>query len=277
MAFEHTSVLLKETVDSVLTKADGTYVDCTFGGGGHSRLLLEKLSDQAKLIAFDQDEKAYLNARCRFAGDKRVIFFRRNFVHMENTLDTEGLLPVTGIMFDLGVSSPQLDEAERGFSYRHDAPLDMRMDRSAEFSAAELVNGWDEAELTRIIRAYGEEKWASRISKFIVEARKEQEIKTTGRLVEIIKAAVPAGARKEGPHPAKRTFQALRIAVNRELDVLAEALDQALRCLDSGGRLAVITFHSLEDRTVKEKSWSGWADALVLKDSRSVHAEPELK
>lgn len=259
MAFEHTSVLLKETVESVFTKADGKYVDCTFGGGGHSGLLLERLSDKGKLIAFDQDERAYKNAQQKFIKDKRVTFFRKNFVHIEKTLTEAVLLPVTGIMFDLGVSSPQLDEAERGFSYMHNAPLDMRMDRTAELSAAEIVNTWEENQLTRIIREYAEEKWASRISKFIVEARKENEIKTTGQLVDIIKAAVPAAARREGPHPAKRTFQALRIAVNRELDVLSEALDQAVRCLESGGRLAVITFHSLEDRIVKEKvvSWLG--------------------
>ncbi len=259
MAFEHTSVLLKETVESVFTKTDGKYVDCTFGGGGHSGFLLEKLSEEAKLIAFDQDEIAYQNALNKFANDQRIIFFRKNFVHIEKTLTEAGLLPVTGIMFDLGVSSPQLDEAERGFSYMNDAPLDMRMDRTAGLSAAEIVNTWGEIEITKVIRDYSEEKWASRISKFIVEARKEKEIKTTGQLVDIIKAAVPAAARREGPHPAKRTFQALRIAVNRELDVLAEALEQAVRCLEPGGRLAVITFHSLEDRIVKDKivNWLG--------------------
>ncbi|NLI90787.1 MAG: 16S rRNA (cytosine(1402)-N(4))-methyltransferase RsmH [Peptococcaceae bacterium] len=259
MDFEHTSVLLKETVDLVFTIPQGVYVDCTLGGAGHSEYLLQKLGSQGKLICFDQDEKAIENARVKFQGETRVNIFRRNFSEMEAVLRENNFLPVHGVMFDLGVSSPQLDEAERGFSYMQDAPLDMRMDRRSEVTAKDLVNNWSVDDLTAIIRDYGEEKWASRIAKFIGEARAQEPIRTTGQLVEVIKKAVPAGARREGPHPAKRTFQALRIAVNRELEVLEQALDQALSCLAAGGRIAVISFHSLEDRIVKNKfqSWMG--------------------
>lgn len=259
MVFEHKSVLLKETVDLVLTKRSGRYVDCTLGAGGHSAELLRRLDPNAELICLDQDETAINNARSKFAADRRVKIFQQNFENLDRVLRENNLLPVDGVLFDLGVSSPQLDEAARGFSYMQDAPLDMRMDRSAELNAEIIVNTWEPEKLIRIIRDYGEEKWATRIVKFIVEARKKAPIKTTGQLVQIIKNAIPAGARREGPHPAKRTFQALRIAVNRELEVLEKALDQALVCLGSGGRLAVITFHSLEDRIVKNKfqSWLG--------------------
>ncbi|RNC29519.1 MAG: Ribosomal RNA small subunit methyltransferase H [Candidatus Dichloromethanomonas elyunquensis] len=259
MAFEHKSVLLKETVDLVFTVPEGIYVDCTLGGAGHAGYLLQKLGPQGKLICFDQDQKAIDNAREKFAGETRVGLFQKNFVEMETTLRENNFLPVNGIMFDLGVSSPQLDEAERGFSYMRDAPLDMRMDRRTGITAKDIVNDWNVENLAVVIRDYGEEKWASRIAKFIGDARNQEPIQTTRQLVEIIKKAVPAGARREGPHPAKRTFQALRIAVNRELEVLERALDQALVCLAAGGRIAVITFHSLEDRTVKNKfqSWMG--------------------
>jgi 16S rRNA (cytosine1402-N4)-methyltransferase len=257
--FEHITVLLEETVDLLMTDPNGVYVDCTIGGTGHSKLLLSRLTSQAKLIGVDQDERAISHAREVFAGDNRVILVRENFRYLEKILIKLGVLPVQGIMFDLGVSSPQLDEAARGFSYMQDAWLDMRMDTSSGLTACEIVNTWEEKELERIIRQYGEERWAKRIAHFIVEARAKQAIERTGRLVEIIKAAIPASARREGPHPAKRTFQALRIVVNDELGVLEEALDQALRCLDSGGRIAVITFHSLEDRIVKNKMqlWLG--------------------
>jgi len=259
VVFKHESVLLKETVDLVFTVPEGTYVDCTLGGAGHSELLLKKIGAKGKLIGFDQDEKAVENAQEKFAGESRVHIFRNNFSQLEETLEENGFLPVNGIMFDLGVSSPQLDEAERGFSYMQDAPLDMRMDRRVGVTAQDLVNNWREEDLTAILRDYAEERWASRIVKFIVDARMQEPIRTTGQLVDIIKRAVPAGARREGPHPAKRTFQALRIAVNRELEVLEGALDQALDCLAPGGRIAVITFHSLEDRIVKNKfqSWMG--------------------
>ncbi|HWQ89782.1 MAG TPA: 16S rRNA (cytosine(1402)-N(4))-methyltransferase RsmH [Desulfitobacteriaceae bacterium] len=259
MDFEHVTVLLEETVDLLLTDPDGIYVDCTIGGTGHSRLLLSRLTPQAKLIGIDQDERAISHARKVFAGDERVILIKENFRYLERILTELGLLPVKGIMFDLGVSSPQLDEAARGFSYMQDAWLDMRMDSSSGLTAHEIVNSWEEKELERIIRQYGEERWARRIAHFIVEARTKNTIERTGRLVEIIKAAIPAAARREGPHPAKRTFQALRIAVNDELGVLEQVLDQALSCLDGGGRVAVITFHSLEDRIVKNKMqlWTG--------------------
>lgn len=259
MVFEHKSVLLQETVDLVFTIPDGKYVDCTLGGAGHSEVLLQRLSSKGKLICFDQDEAAIVNARAKFAGDSRVHIYRENFADLEEALRENNLLPVQGIMFDLGVSSPQLDEAERGFSYMQDAPLDMRMDRRGGLTAQDIVNNWSIEEISEIIQEYGEEKWASRIAKFIGGERNKEPIRTTGQLVETIKKAVPAAARREGPHPAKRTFQALRIAVNRELEVLDKALDQALNCLSEGGRIAVITFHSLEDRIVKNKfkSWLG--------------------
>ncbi len=259
MAFQHKSVLLTETVDYIFTVPDGIYVDCTLGGGGHSELLLQRLSSQGRLVCFDQDEAAVKNARDRFTGDPRVSIFQKNFAELEQTLTDHKMLPAVGIMFDLGVSSPQLDEAGRGFSYMHDAPLDMRMDRRTALTAEEIVNYWSREDLTAIIREYGEEKWALRIARFIEDYRTQEQIRTTGQLVDIIKRAIPAAARREGPHPAKRTFQALRIAVNRELEVLETAIDQSLRCLASGGRIVVITFHSLEDRIVKKKfqSWLG--------------------
>jgi len=259
VAFHHQSVLLKETVDGVFTLADGVYVDCTLGGAGHSGFLLERIGSQGRLICFDQDETAIRNASEKFSNDSRVSVFQKNFREMEDTLKEINVLAVTGIMFDLGVSSPQLDEAERGFSYMQNAPLDMRMDRRTELTAESIVNNWSVEDLTAIIREYGEEKWAVRIARFIEESRAQESVKTTGQLVDIIKRAIPAAARRDGPHPAKRTFQALRIAVNSELEVLEKALEQSLHCLAVGGRVAVITFHSLEDRIVKNKfqSWMG--------------------
>lgn len=257
--FEHKSVLLQETVELLFTIPDGIYVDGTLGGGGHSELLLQRLGPSGRLVCFDQDKHAVDFAHQKFSTEQRVTIFHKNFAELEQTLREYELLPVAGIMYDLGVSSPQLDEAERGFSYMKDALLDMRMDQNVKLTAKEIVNSWSVEDITMIIRQYGEEKWASRIAKFIEQARIEYPIETTGQLVEIIKKAVPAAARREGPHPAKRTFQALRIAVNRELETLEVALDQSLNCLSSGGRLAVITFHSLEDRIVKNKfqSWMG--------------------
>ena len=259
MSFEHKSVLLQEMVDSVFTIPDGIYVDCTLGGGGHSDFLLQRLGPSGHLVCFDQDKQAVDFAQKKFSGEQRVAIFHKNFSYLEQTLRENELLPVAGIMFDLGVSSPQLDESERGFSYMNDALLDMRMDRESKLTAKDIVNNWSVEEIIDIIRQYGEEKWATRIAKFIEEARKDTPIETTGQLVDIIKRAIPASARREGPHPAKRTFQALRIAVNRELDALETTLDQILDCLDFGGRIAVITFHSLEDRIVKNKfqSWMG--------------------
>jgi 16S rRNA (cytosine1402-N4)-methyltransferase len=259
LEFHHVTVLLNETVDGVMTDPNKIYVDCTLGGAGHSSLLLSKLSPEGKLIGFDQDPKAINNAQLKFRGDSRVLLINKNFEHFEETLNSLELSPVQGVLFDLGVSSPQLDEAERGFSYMQNAELDMRMDPTNPLTAKILVNEWDAEQLAEIIWKYGEEKWSKRIAEFIVKAREEKPILTTGELVDIIKRAIPAGARREGPHPAKRTFQALRIAVNDELGVLERVMDQVLRCLAPGGRVAVITFHSLEDRIVKEKmqSWLG--------------------
>ena len=259
MDFHHVTVLLDETVDAVVTNPSGNYVDCTLGGAGHSKRVLTKLDATGKLIGFDQDALAIGHAKEIFGEDERVTLVNRNFESLEETLKALDLLPVNGILFDLGVSSPQLDEAERGFSYMQDAPLDMRMDPSSSLTAREIVNTWAEKDLAQLIWKYGEEKWSKRIAQFIVQTRNERLLETTGDLVQAIKAAVPAAVRRSGPHPAKRTFQAIRIAVNDELGVLDRVLDQALRCLDHGGRIAVITFHSLEDRIVKDrmKSWLG--------------------
>ena len=259
MDFHHVTVLLDETVNAVVMNPSGKYVDCTLGGAGHSQRVLTKLDATGKLICFDQDDKAICYAKEIFGRDKRITLVNRNFEYLEETLKELDLLPVNGILFDLGVSSPQLDEAERGFSYMQDAPLDMRMDPLSALTARELVNTWSEEELAQVIWKYGEEKWSKRIAQFIVRMRNERTLETTGDLVEVIKAAVPAAVRRSGPHPAKRTFQAIRIAVNDELGVLDRVLDQALRCLDHGGRIGVITFHSLEDRIVKDrmKSWLG--------------------
>lgn len=259
MDFHHVTVLLEETVDAVVTNPTGKYVDCTLGGAGHSKRVLTKLDTTGKLICFDQDALAIGHAKEIFGEDERVTLVNRNFESLEETLKELELLPVNGILFDLGVSSPQLDEAERGFSYMQDAPLDMRMDPSSILTAQEIVNTWTEEDLAQLIWKYGEEKWSKRIAQFIIKQRNEQLLETTGDLVQVIKAAVPAAVRRSGPHPAKRTFQAIRIAVNDELGVLDRVLDQALRCLDTGGRIAVITFHSLEDRIVKNRmrSWLG--------------------
>lgn len=259
MDFHHVTVLLEEAVDAIVTNSSGIYVDCTLGGAGHSQRILTQLGATGKLIGFDQDLKAIRHAEELFRSDKRVTLVNRNFEFLEESLNELSVVPVDGILFDLGVSSPQLDEAERGFSYMQDAPLDMRMDPSSSLTARELLNSWSEENLAQIIWKYSEEKWSKRIAQFIVKRRAQHPLETTGDLVEVIKAAVPAAVRQSGPHPAKRTFQAIRIAVNDELGVLDRVLDQALRSLDHGGRLGVITFHSLEDRIVKDrmKSWLG--------------------
>ncbi|EEM15623.1 S-adenosyl-L-methionine-dependent methyltransferase mraW [Bacillus pseudomycoides DSM 12442] len=250
--FKHVTVLLKETVDGLDIKPGGTYVDCTLGGGGHSSYLLSQLTEGGKLIAFDQDEIAIQNAKERFSsyGDQ-FITVKSNFRYLSEKLHELGITEVDGILFDLGVSSPQLDTPERGFSYHHDAPLDMRMDQDAPLTAYDVVNNWSYEQLVRIFFQYGEEKFSKQIARKIEAYRENKAIETTGELVELIKEGIPAPARRTGGHPAKRVFQAIRIAVNDELKVFEEALESAIEMVKPGGRISVITFHSLEDRICK--------------------------
>ncbi|CAI8796340.1 MULTISPECIES: 16S rRNA (cytosine(1402)-N(4))-methyltransferase RsmH [Bacillus] len=250
--FKHVTVLLKETVDGLDIKPGGTYVDCTLGGGGHSSYLLSQLTEGGKLIAFDQDEIAIQNAKERFSsyGDQ-FITVKSNFRYLSEKLHELGITEVDGILFDLGVSSPQLDTPERGFSYHHDAPLDMRMDQDAPLTAYDVVNNWSYEQLVRIFFQYGEEKFSKQITRKIEAYRENKAIETTGELVELIKEGIPAPARRTGGHPAKRVFQAIRIAVNDELKVFEEALESAIEMVKPGGRISVITFHSLEDRICK--------------------------
>lgn len=252
MEFHHISVLLNECIDNLNIRPDGIYVDGTMGGGGHSLEIAKRLTT-GRLICIDQDPNAHEAAGKRLAEYKdRITFVRDNFGNIKSILDSLGIEKIDGMLLDIGVSSHQLDEAERGFSYQQDAPLDMRMNPDRPFSAYDVVNGYDEDELDRVIFTYGEERWARRIARFIVKEREAKPIETTGELVDIIKKAVPKGARKDGPHPAKRTFQAIRIEVNGELEVLQRAIDDVAARLAVGGRLCIITFHSLEDRIVKE-------------------------
>lgn len=252
MEFHHISVLLNECIDNLNIRPDGIYVDGTMGGGGHSLEIAKRLTT-GRLICIDQDPNAHEAAGKRLAEYKdRITFVRDNFGNIANILDSLGIEKIDGMLLDIGVSSHQLDEAERGFSYQQDAPLDMRMNPDRPFSAYDVVNGYDEDELDRVIFTYGEERWARRIAQFIVKEREAKPIETTGELVDIIKKAVPKGARKDGSHPAKRTFQAIRIEVNGELEVLQRAIDDVAARLAVGGRLCIITFHSLEDRIVKE-------------------------
>ena len=252
MEFHHVSVLLDECIDNLNIKPDGVYVDCTMGGAGHSKEIVKRLSKDGLFIGFDQDINAINTAKERLSEySDRVKFVHSNFQNLKNELEKIGVYKVDGVLADLGVSSHQLDEADRGFSYMQDAPLDMRMDIRCSFSAYDVVNTYSEAELSKIIKDYGEDKWAKRIAKFIVEGRKEKNIETTGELVEIIKKAIPKKARIDGPHPAKRTFQAIRIEVNNELGVITEMIDDAASIMNEGGRICIITFHSLEDRIVK--------------------------
>lgn len=251
MDFVHQPVLLNEVIAGLNLKPNGIYVDCTLGGGGHTQAVLDSQPD-VTVIGIDQDPNALAAAQARLAPyGSRVKYVRDNFRNLDRVLASVDHLYVDGILMDIGVSSPQLDQKDRGFSYQHDARLDMRMDPMAQISAHDLVNSLTKQELTRIIRDYGEERWANRIAEFIVEHRREKPIDTTGELVSVIKAAIPKKARLEGPHPAKRTFQALRIAVNDELGALSEAIEKAVNHLKPQGRLCVITFHSLEDRLVK--------------------------
>ena len=248
MEFHHVTVLLHETVDSIEVKKGGVYADFTLGGGGHTSLILEK---GGKVYGIDRDITAIENAQKRFA-DCDFIAVHDNFSNIKEIARKNNIEAFDGIIADLGVSSPQLDEAERGFSYMNDAPLDMRMDKRDALTAHKVVNSYSKEELRRIITDYGEERWAARIAEFIVKRRAEKSIDTTFELVDVIKAAIPQSARKDGPHPAKRTFQAIRIEVNGELSSVEEALSKAVSLLKSGGRIGVITFHSLEDRIVKQ-------------------------
>lgn len=250
--FDHTTVLLKETVDGLSINPDGIYVDCTLGGAGHSEYLVQQLSTKGRLICFDQDITAIENAKVRLENYlDRVTFVHSNYRYIKEELQKLNIEKIDGILYDLGVSSPQLDTPERGFSYHHDAPLDMRMDQTAEISAFHVVNEWSYEDLVRIFFRYGEEKFSKQIARKIEEARKHAPIETTGELVELIKEGIPAPARRKGGHPAKRVFQAIRIAVNDELGAAEDSLVDAIDLLKVGGRISVITFHSLEDRLTK--------------------------
>ena len=254
MDFAHVSVLLKECIDWLVTDPDGIYVDCTLGGAGHSAEIVFRLSDKGRLVGIDQDEDALAAASERLKHTRcSVDIVKSNFKDLTDVLHRLEIQEVTGILFDLGVSSYQLDTPERGFSYMHEGPLDMRMNRDAALTADTVVNTYSEAELAGLIWRYGEERWAKRIAQFIVAERQKKPLHTTGELVEIIKKAIPKGARKDGPHPAKRTFQALRIEVNDELNILDRVVEDAVRALKPEGRIGIITFQSLEDRIVKQK------------------------
>lgn len=254
MEFKHTSILLAESVDFLITDKNGIYVDCTMGGAGHSSAFAAQLEAGGLLIGIDQDDDAIA------AGSERLLnkftcktaVAKSNFENFSQVLDSMGIDEIDGIFFDLGVSSYQLDTPERGFSYMHDGLLDMRMNKEASLDAEYIVNHYKEEELADIIHRYGEERWSKRIAQFIVAARKEKPLTTTFELVDVIKKAIPKGARLDGPHPAKRTFQAIRIEVNNELGILADTMERAVNRLKSGGRIGVITFHSLEDRIIKQ-------------------------
>lgn len=254
MAFEHKSVLLYETVDSLNIRPDGIYVDGTLGGGGHAYEVCSRLGQSGRLIGIDQDADAIAAATERLKPfENKVTVVRSNYENIASVLHDLGMEKVDGIYLDLGVSSYQLDTASRGFTYREDAPLDMRMDQRGTQTAADIVNTYSEMELYRIIRDYGEDRFAKNIAKHIVRKRQEKPYETTGELIETIKAAIPAKIRATGGHPAKRTFQAIRIELNHELDVLNRSIDTMIDLLNPGGRLSIITFHSLEDRIVKKR------------------------
>lgn len=251
MEFQHTSVLLKETIEGLHIRPEGIYVDGTLGGGGHAAQIAGKLNEKGRLIGIDQDEAAITAAGKRLQEfENRVTIVRSNYRDVKSVLSSLNIKGIDGMLLDLGVSSYQLDDAERGFSYRYDAPLDMRMDLRQSLTAQDIVNGYSEMELFRVIRDYGEDKFAKNIAKHIVKAREKKKIETTGELNEIIKAAIPARMRADG-HPSKRTYQAIRIECNRELEALSESIDDLIDLLNFGGRLCIITFHSLEDRIVK--------------------------
>jgi len=256
--FQHETVLKKEAVEGLAVRPDGIYVDCTVGGAGHSWEIVSRLGEGGLLVGLDQDDAALEHAERRLAPFKdRVRLVKSNFRHLREALLEAGVPLVNGeplvdgILYDLGVSSPQFDESERGFSYHRDARLDMRMDRTSPLTAYRIVNEWEEERLARILQEYGEEKFARRIARHIVRRRGEKPIETTAELADIVKEAIPAAARRTGPHPARRSFQAIRIAVNDELAALEQSLEQAVHCLATGGRICVISFHSLEDRITK--------------------------
>lgn len=253
MEFKHVSVLLDESIENLNIKKGGIYIDGTLGGAGHSYQICKTLDNSGMLIGIDQDINAINAAKKRLDEYTNVKFVHNNFCNIKDIAEQLDLYSygVDGILLDLGVSSYQLDEAERGFSYMNNAKLDMRMDESQKFSAFDVVNTFDSEKLFKIISEYGEERWAKRIAEFIVNERKEKNIETTFELVEIIKKAIPKSARKDGPHPAKRTFQAIRIAVNKELEILKESIENMVDLLNENGRICIITFHSLEDRIVK--------------------------
>lgn len=252
MKFEHVSVLLDECIQGLDIKENGIYVDGTLGGAGHAQVVCSKLNEEGHFIGIDQDNDALNVSKERLSNVRpKVTLVKSNFVDIKQVLERLNIRGVDGMLIDLGVSSHQLDEPSRGFSYMHDAPLDMRMNQDAFYNAYELVNTTDEQKLYHIIKEYGEEKWAKRIAQFIIKERQIKPIATTYELVEVIKKAIPQGARKEGPHPAKRTFQAIRIAVNRELEIIEPTIQDITLKLNQGGRLCIITFHSLEDRIVK--------------------------
>lgn len=251
--FHHITVLLNETVDMLDIKKDGVYVDCTLGGAGHSLYLVQQLSDSGRLIAIDQDDTALDNAKEVLKEHlHKVTLVKNNFRHLRTVLDELNIDKVDGILYDLGVSSPQLDDAERGFSYHQDARLDMRMDRTQDLSAYEVVNEWPYEKLVSIFYRYGEEKFSKQIARNIEKTRETQPIETTAQLVDVIKESIPAPARRKGGHPAKRVFQAIRIAVNDELGAFESSIEQAIDSVKVGGRISVITFHSLEDRMCKQ-------------------------
>lgn len=252
MSFQHKPVLLEEVIENLNIKPDGIYIDGTLGGGGHSKEILKKLNKDGLLIGIDQDKEALEAAKNNLKDYKdQVIFVNDNYSNLENILKENNIKKVDGILLDIGVSSHQVDTQERGFSYHNDGPLDMRMNREANISAYDIVNNYSQNELSEIIYKYGEEKWAKRISEFIVKGRKIKPIETTLELVEILKKAIPSGARRD-KHPGIKTFQAIRIEVNKELDVLENIIPKAINSLKPGGRLCIISFHSLEDRIVKE-------------------------
>ena len=280
VGFHHVSVLLEETVAGVARNPDGIYVDCTLGGGGHSERIAQSLSECGRIIGIDQDAAAIAAATERLRGARcRIDVVHSNFSQLEQVLAKEDAPLVDGVVFDLGVSSHQIDTAERGFSYMHDAPLDMRMDTERRLSAYEVVNTYGEEELDRIFHDYGEERWGRRIAQFIVAQREKKPIERTGELVDVIRRAVPKAARKAGGHPAKRIFQAIRIEVNDELGILAQAFRTAVHHLRPGGRIAIITFHSLEDRIAKQ-TLKELSRGCICPPNLPVcvcHHEPELR